>query len=754
MKKLVIVESPTKANTIKNFLSKDINVIASMGHICDIPDKGMNVDLKTFKPVYEISSDKKDIVKKLKAELKNSSELYLATDEDREGESISWHLENVLKPKVPVKRMVFHEITKNAIEYAFNNTRSIDMNMVHAQESRRVLDRLFGYKVSNLLWVSLGSNHLSAGRVQSPTLRLITDREYKRMKFKSMDYCVIKAIFETQNKEKFDAVLYSFNDKRVVNSKEFFDETTGEIIKSDSILLDDAKANEIQDILQNAEYRVTDTKTKEVKTASPLPFITSTLQQDANIKLKFSSTETMSIAQKLYESGFITYMRTDSPTLSKIGTDAARKCVKEILSEEFLSESVKEFKSKDQNAQNAHEAIRPAVINNTFIHPSQIHLNAKEVALYDLIYKRTLASQMKDNIRLSTTVKINGSAQNDNFVFGATGYIEKEKGFRKIYEMSAGQEDDKSLPLLNVDDLLNLFKASISHNKTSPAKRWTEASLIKEMEKIGIGRPSTYAFTISSLIKKKYVKKVDNNLIPTFTGLVVIKFLEKHLSNYIDYEFTSKMEEDLEKIEKRAVDEFEFLQNFYDGEDGLSNQTDFRITDRKSESEIFLPMLDEKYHIYFGKYGTYITDGDKSHSIAEDIFPYQLDSDMAKTILSSDEKLSTSSIEFVAKIPGSGKEIYYNSKGRYGSYFYIKDEKNFISLPKGSKRSDWSSEEIIKLFSLPYEIGEDDNNNSIMLNTGRYGAYISYKNKNISIKNLHKALNLKFEDAIKLFEDK
>ncbi len=754
MKKLVIVESPTKAKTISDILSKEnAEVMASMGHIRDIPENGINVDMKTFKPKYAISSDKKEIVKKMKKLLSESDELYLATDEDREGESISWHLREVLKPSIPTKRMVFHEITPSAIRRAFENTRDIDMNMVSAQESRRVLDRLVGYEISPLLWKTIGDRHLSAGRVQSPALKLIVDREYSRMSFVSSFYSVIKAVFETSQGDRIESKLVSVNGKRVVSGKDDFDPDTGNVVNPDLVLLDEDKAQAYEEEMRNADWSVSKVTKREVKTQPPVPFITSTLQQEANSKLHFSSSKTMLIAQHLYEKGFITYMRTDSPSLSEDGENAIRQAILSELPADSICEVARKFKSKDENAQNAHEAIRPAIIDGRIRNAESLPLSGDEARLYGLIYRRSLACQMRDNVRESTNLRISNANGDDSFEFTASGYVTIQEGFRMVYGSADDKDEAKKLPSVREGDDLNAVDVSSQKQQTSPPRRWSEAALIREMERLGIGRPSTYAATISSITNRKYAERQDGALIPTFTGFIVIKFLSDHLSKFLDYDFTSKMEESLDEIENTRINEFEYLHDFYSGPGGLKESMEFEIDDRREEQKVLLPGISGEYSIYVGKYGPYISYGGKSYSIPSNVFPHMVSDEMIRQIIDDKESgKQAAAFESVSVDEATGKEIFFNENGKFGPYFFIQGEKRSVRLPKGCKKDDLTRDEISKLFAIPFEVGKDGEGNPLVMNSGRFGYYVSYNGRNASVKDIHKALSMTLDEALSLFD--
>ncbi|NCC89600.1 MAG: type I DNA topoisomerase, partial [Spirochaetia bacterium] len=543
-KTLIIVESPTKAKTITKFLPKECKVVASKGHIRDLPEERMAIDVdKDFACEYQVVSGKESLIKELKSSLKGASRLLLATDEDREGESISWHLLEVLKPKIPYQRMVFHEITKGAITKALEQGRELDENLVMAQEGRRVVDRLYGYTLSPTLWRKLSNKKLSAGRVQSVGLRLTVERERLRLQFLQTTYYDAKAELLSEAHRGFEAKLTSYQGQSIAGSKDFDSNTGVYKEKTNTLLLQKEQIEAIVKELEGEDYRVEDIQRKPFVTRPSIPFTTSTLQQDAIKKLHISASDTMRIAQKLYENGFITYMRTDSPSLSQEGTHASRSLVESLYGKEYLSSSPRYFAAKSAGAQEAHEAIRPA--GETFVHPSETHLLGKELALYELIWKRTLASQMAEAKKATTTVRIKAGAGE----FTATGTEIVFPGFLRAYvegsdDPEAALDDKESLlPELKVGQLCELKSLVSSEHQTKSPARFTEASLVQELEKRGIGRPSTYATIIKTLLDRRYVVKDGSALAPTFMGFAVCQFLETNFSQFVDYDFTSMMED-------------------------------------------------------------------------------------------------------------------------------------------------------------------------------------------------------------------
>ena len=583
---LVIVESPTKARTIRGFLPDGFTVAASMGHVRDLPGdakeiparyKGeewarFGVDVEhDFAPLYIVPGDKKAVVRELKDLLKQADVLYLATDEDREGESISWHLLELLQPKVPVRRMVFHEITREAIERALGQTRDVDTDLVHAQETRRILDRLVGYTLSPLLWKKVAFG-LSAGRVQSVATRLIVDRERERLAFRTGSYWDIKASLE-HAATAFSADLLSVGGTRLAVGKDF-DEQTGRIAEGKKVLLlGEAEARALVERLSGRPWRVVSVD-ETPRTLKPYaPFTTSTLQQEANRKLRFGAKRTMQVAQKLYENGHITYMRTDSTALSDQAISAARAIVVRLYGENHLPASPRVYANKVANAQEAHEAIRPA--GSRFRTPDETGLSGDEFALYDLIWKRTVASQMKDARKTSTAVEF----AVDDAIFKATGQRTDFAGFLRAYvegsdDPDAALEDrDTPLPPLAVGDAPHCTALEPVGHETKPPARYTEASLVKALEENGVGRPSTYASIIGTIQDRGYVTRAGQALVPTFTAFAVTDLLKRHFGNLVDVTFTKAMENRLDEIAGGTEDWLSYLRQFYLGDSGLQALT-------------------------------------------------------------------------------------------------------------------------------------------------------------------------------------
>jgi DNA topoisomerase I len=564
-KTLIIVESPTKAKTISRYLPPTCRVMASLGHIVDLnpsPDPkkggvyGIDVD-HGFKLDYTVVEGKEKLISELKATLKGVDQLVLASDEDREGESIAWHLYNTLKPTCPVYRMVFHEITKKAITEAFSSCRDIDMNLVYAQEARRVVDRLQGYGISPILSRKLGGKY-SAGRVQSPALKLIVEKENQRRRFRFSDYASLSALSDTT--PAFTSTLVSIGDTPVASSKSFNGET-GEVKKGVKVLTLE-EAEELAHTLKGKSVQVSDVQQTKKTEKPSMPFTTSTLQQDATRKLGKSAKEIMALAQRLYENGFITYMRTDSPTLSQECIHAAADYIRETYGDSMLQ--IRQYKAKTLGAQEAHEAIRPA--GDRFRTPGETGLRGDELRLYTLIWKRTIASQMKDCVKAVTSVHL----RSGDCVFTASGSVIIYEGFRKVYMVSSDtvEEKEETLPPLREGDTFTFAFLEAKSHTTQPPQRYSEASLVQKLESEEIGRPSTYATIISTLIDRGYVVRQQNVLVPTFTGFFVEAFLEKSFPGYIAYDFTKDMEAGLDRIARGEEEKEEYLSDFWFGKEG------------------------------------------------------------------------------------------------------------------------------------------------------------------------------------------
>jgi DNA topoisomerase-1 len=743
MSTLVIVESPTKARTIRNYLPSGYRVEASMGHVRDLPQSateippsvkdepwaqlGVNVEAN-FEPLYVVPKDKKKVVQQLKDALKEASELVLATDEDREGESISWHLLQVLKPKVPIKRMVFHEITQEAIKKALKNCRNIDEQLVHAQETRRILDRLVGYTLSPLLWKKIAWG-LSAGRVQSVAVRLLVNKERQRRAFRQGSYWDLKALLE-QTKISFDSRLVSLAGVKVATGSDF-DPNTGQIIAGRQVrLLSEAEARELRERLLDKPWTVTDLEERPVVRKPAAPFTTSTLQQEANRKLRLSARDTMRTAQSLYEQGYITYMRTDSVHLSEQAIAAARSCVEQMYGKQFLSPQPRQYATKSKGAQEAHEAIRPA--GSTFRTPKETGLSGRELALYDLIWKRTVASQMADSRQTQITVQL----QVEDAGFRSSGKRIDFPGYLRAYvegsdDPEAALEDQEViLPPLKVGDHPNCREVEADGHETQPPARYTEASLVKTLESEGIGRPSTYASIIGTIIDRGYAQMNGNALVPTFTAFAVTSLLEKYFPNLVDTSFTSNMEQTLDEISTGEAQWLPYLQEFYLGEKGLETQVKEQENqiDPNEARTVELENLAAKVRI--GKFGPYIEaengNGTVTASIPKDVTPAELDPEQVEVLL----RQKTEGPDKLGLHPETGEPIYILI-GPYGPYVRLGDvsEENKkpkqASLPKGVNIEDVTLEMALGLLALPRTLGvHPATGGKIQASLGRFGPYV------------------------------
>ena len=770
-KTLVIVESPTKAKTIRQFLGNDYVVEASFGHIRDLPNSaseipenvkkekwsrlGINVN-KDFEPIYVIPSNKKKKVTELKKLVKEATDLLLATDEDREGESISWHLLNVLKPKIPVKRLVFHEITKKAINDSLSNARTIDDNLVKAQETRRFIDRLFGYTVSPLLWKKM-MPRLSAGRVQSVAIRLLVERERERINFKSATYSDLKGLFSKKgSSDSFEGFLSSVDGKRVAESKDF-DPKTGSLLKKDDvILLNKKQADELKSKLEKSKVFVDSISKKDFITKPQAPFVTSSLQQEANRKLRFTARMTMQVAQTLYENGFITYMRTDSTNLSDEALNACKKIIKDEFGAEYLSDSTRIYKTQVKNAQEAHEAIRPAGAVFTPTSEVRAKLGVEASKLYDMILKRTLASQMKDSIG----ERVNVSLKCDNAIFKAVGKIIKFKGYLRAYidedtELNQGDED-VILPNMKEGEELDIQSLLTLSHETQPPNRYTEGSLIKELESKGIGRPSTWATVVDVVLSRTYAFKKQNALVPTFLAMAVTNLMEKDFSELVDYKFTANLEDDLDAIARGEKNNISYLKDFYFGNshlglDELVKKGEETI-DPKLACGIYIGNDGDKIlEVRIGKFGPFLSDGDGNTAALPDMMcPDELTLEKAKELLETAKKGPVS----LGK--GEGDKNIYVKTGRFGPYVQLgenDEEPKMVSLLSNMKPEDVTLDIAKKLLELPKTLGKfPDNNEDIIVSNGKFGPYVQAGKETRSLVDVS-PIEITLDDAIKILRE-
>ncbi|MFM2431883.1 MAG: type topoisomerase [Cyanobacteriota bacterium] len=747
MSTLVIVESPTKAKTIRNYLPKGYRVEASMGHVRDLPQstsdvpkditdkrvRELGVDVRAdFDPIYLIPNDKKKIVKTLKDALKDADELLLATDEDREGESISWHLLQILKPKVPVKRMVFHEITQEAIQAAIKDCREVDEKLVRAQETRRILDRLVGYTLSPLLWKKIKYG-LSAGRVQSVAVRVLVERERQRRAFKQGSYWDLKALLAPAHnaKQEFEAKLISLGGVKVATGADF-DENTGQVTAGKTVvLLNQQEAEALQARLRDRPWLIVKQEEKPVTRKPSPPFITSTLQQEANRKLGLSARDTMRTAQSLYENGYITYMRTDSVNLSQQAIAAARSGVELMYGPEYLSPAPRQYTTKSKGAQEAHEAIRPA--GSSFRTPQETGLSGREFQLYDLIWKRTMATQMADARQTQITLQIGV----EDAVFRASGKRIDFPGFFRAYvegsdDPNAAIEDqDIILPSFKTGDQANCHNLDAIGHETQPPARFTEASLVKTLESEGIGRPSTYASIIGTVIDRGYVQPVGNSMVPTFTAFAVTSLLEQHFPDLVDTSFTARMERTLDEISTGEAEWLPYLKSFYLGDEGLETQVQEQESEIDPTDAKTISLADLCAKVRIGKYGAYLEldqDGEVvKANIPNGLTPADLDAQQVEVLI----KQKIDGPEKLGLHPDTGEAIYV-LLGQYGPYVQLgeieegsKAKPKRSSLPKGVTPENITLEQAVGLLTLPRTLGmHPDSGCKVQSSLGRFGPYV------------------------------
>ena len=772
--RLVIVESPAKAKTIAGYLGRGYVVESSIGHIRDLPEKaadipakykgetwarlGVNVDHE-FEPLYIVSADKKQQVAKLKKLLQDADELFLATDEDREGEAIAWHLREVLKPKVPVHRMVFNEITADAIRAAARSPRDLNIKLVDAQETRRILDRLYGYEVSPVLWKKVMPK-LSAGRVQSVATRLVVERERERIAFVPAHYWDLAATFDTGKPEKptsFDATLVALDGKRVAQGRDF--SAQGALKNKDILHLDEATAQGLAERLRDRPYAVKSVERKPYKRSPYAPFRTTTLQQEASRKLGYSAKYTMQIAQKLYENGFITYMRTDSTTLSETAIRAARSQAQALYGADYIPEKPRVYQSKVKNAQEAHEAIRPA--GDSFRTPGESGLKGDQFRLYELIWKRTVASQMKDAVGQSVSVRVTGeSSTGERAEFGASGKIITFYGFLKAYVESADDpskdrdDQERRLPELDEGDPVTASELAAEGHSTRPPARYTEASLVKELEDREIGRPSTYASIIGTILDRGYVFKKGTALVPSFLAFAVVNLLEKHFGHLVDYDFTANMEDGLDDIARGEAERVPWLHRFYFGEDGDEGLkelvSDLGEIDAKEVSSF--PILGSDITIRVGRYGPYLDRDGERVNIPDDLAPDELTKEKAAELFaqpSGDRELG--------KDPETGQQIVAKS-GRFGPYvteILPEDAPKSAkprtgSLLKSMSLDTITLEDALKLLSLPRTLGEIDGE-PITAQNGRFGPYLRKGTDSRSLESEEQLFTVTLKEAEEIF---
>ena len=783
--KLVIVESPAKARTIEGYLGRGYVVESSIGHIRDLPQSAADIPAKLkgeswarlgvdvdndFEPVYVVARDKKSHMTKLKGLLKDADELYLATDEDREGEAIAWHLLDELKPKVPVHRMVFHEITPQAINAAVENPREIDMDLVEAQEARRILDRLYGYEVSPVLWRKVMSG-LSAGRVQSVATRLVVDRERERMKFRVASYWDLEGTFdagEKHDQRMFPARLHSVDQTRVARGSDFGQD--GELKPNAKVVhLTKSRAESLAGALHDTDFSVRSVESKPYTRKPYAPFRTTTMQQEASRKLGFSASSTMSVAQRLYENGFITYMRTDSTTLSETAIAAARNQARDLYGPEYIPDAPRVYASKVKNAQEAHEAIRPA--GDQFRTPAQTGLTGDQFRLYELIWMRTIASQMKDAQGNSVTIRLGGTAgTGEDVVFSASGRVITFHGFLKAYvegsdDDSATDDQETRLPNVAEGDAVSAAAIRAEGHQTKPPARYTEATLIKELEEREIGRPSTYASIIGTILNRGYVYKKGTALVPAWLAFSVVRLLEEHFARLVSYEFTAGMEDILDEIAGGRRDRNTELAEFYFGGgqvEGLKKLvSELGDIDAKELATFPIGGADSGVSLRVGKYGPYLegpgddgTPAAKKANVPDDLPPDELTMEKAKELLANPagEEIP------LGQHPETGLEVVAKN-GRYGPYVteLLPEDAPKKAKPRtGSLFKDMSLdtitlEQAVKLLSLPRVVGVDSEGTEITAQNGRYGPYLKRGTDSRSLETEQQLFDVTLDEALRIY---
>ncbi|WP_326566777.1 type I DNA topoisomerase [Amycolatopsis rhabdoformis] len=814
-RRLVIVESPTKARKIAPYLGGNYVVESSVGHIRDLPRgaadvpaqyKGeswarLGVDIDNdFKPLYIVTPDKKSKVTELKGLLKDVDELYLATDPDREGEAIAWHLLETLKPKVPVRRMVFHEVTEQAIRAAADATRELDVDLVDAQETRRILDRLYGYEVSPVLWKKVMPK-LSAGRVQSVATRIVVERERERMRFTSASYWDISATMdagEDASPQNFPARLVGVDGARLATGRDFDSDGQLKGTTKDIRVLGEAEAQALTQALANRDFTVSSVEEKPYTRKPYAPFMTSTLQQEAGRKLRFTSERTMRIAQKLYENGYITYMRTDSTTLSESAISAARSQATQLYGKEYVSPSPRQYTRKVKNAQEAHEAIRPS--GEVFRTPGQVagELDSDEFRLYEMIWQRTIASQMADAKGTTMSVRIVGTATSgEECTFAASGRTITFAGFLKAYveavdTEAGGEADDKQsrLPVLVKDQALTAADLSADGHTTSPPARYSEPSLVSKLEELGIGRPSTYASIIKTIQDRGYVWKKGSALVPSWVAFAVIGLLERHFERLVDYNFTAGLEDELDRIANGDEQRVQWLQKFYFGGDfgvegsvgrlgGLKKLVDGSVEGIDAREINSIPLFNDadghKVVVRVGRYGPYLEREVDSQSqranLPEDLPPDELTPEIAEKLFATPQEGRVLGTD-----PVSGHEIVAK-EGRFGPYVTevlpegeplpegataaqkkaakAKQPKPRTgSLFKSMAIDSMTLEDALKLLSLPRVVGKDpESGDEITAQNGRYGPYLKKGTDSRSIQTEDQLFSITLEEALKIYSE-
>lgn len=777
-RRLVIVESPAKAKTIQKYLGPGYEVTASVGHVRDLPERAVDVPAEIkkqpwgrmaidveddFTPYYVVSSKKKDKVTELKRMLADADELLLATDEDREGEAIAWHLMEILRPKVPVRRMVFHEITPEAIRHAAESTRDLDMQLVDAQETRRLIDRLYGFEVSPVLWRKVQAG-LSAGRVQSVATRLIVEKERERIAYKRASYWDIEGTFDPQS---FSANLVAVDGKKIAQGKDF--DSLAQLKDASIVHLDEDVAKSLCTSLSGAKFEVRSVDDRPYSSKPKAPFMTSTMQQAASGRLKWGAQRTMRVAQALYERGYITYMRTDSTTLSDTALNAARKQAAELYGSDHVSEAPRRYDRKVKNAQEAHEAIRPA--GDVFRTPAEVagELVGDEFALYDLIWKRTVASQMADAKGTTATIRIGAtSGDGRDAEFSASGTVITFRGHMAAYDDADEDQDEKNearrLPALKVGDSVTAVSLEPSGHSTNPPARYTEATLVQKLEELGIGRPSTYAAIVSRIIDQGYVWKRGSALVPHFLAFTVTRLMEENFTQLVDYDFTASLEEVLDEIANGEQGRLEVLKRFYFGEKtegsifpGLAPLVSV-YGDIDARAMASLPIEGHEGIIRVGKYGPYLERGEgetlQRANIPQDLAPDEMTAEKAE------ELFNAPSGERELGIDPETERVIMAKTGRYGPYFTEvlpegspkKEKPRTASLFSTMDVEQVSLDDALRMFTLPREIGLDPTEGEpITAQNGRYGPYLLKGKDSRTLPDEESIFSCTLEEALALF---
>ncbi len=735
-KPIIIVESPSKARTISRYLGNEYNVLACVGHIKDLPKKELGIDIEhDFKPTLKVLPDRRDFIKKLKLAAKTAPQIILATDPDREGEAIAAHLAQEL-PKTKLERVQFTEITKSGITTGMQDRHPIDQALVDAQQTRRSIDRLVGYKISPVLWSTLQKNMkfvktaLSAGRVQSAAIKMIVDRDRLRAAFNQATYYTLKADLSTADQQIIASQLFQLDNQRLATRKDFNSET-GEITKKGLLALTESQAQELAKELKPGPWTVTGIDEKPLTSRPSPPFITSTLQQEAARKLRFSARKTMRTAQKLYEAGFITYMRTDSTHLSGEAIGAARSEIEARYGQDYLPDKGIQYRRKVKNAQEAHEAIRPAGQRFKSVDEIAASLDKDAARLYDLIRKRTLACQMKPARLKQTTVFVT----NQQADFRSIGKVILFPGYMRAYVEGRDDPDaalankENILPDLKIDQRLACEKLVVDQRQTQPPARYTEASLVKELEAKGIGRPSTYANILDRILQKDYVENRQGTLIPTFLAVTVVQLLENHFESLVNAEFTARMEDSLDAIARDEQASLPFIRNFYSGNDGrlgLEEMLDAKIDIRKA-CTVELGVDDNiDVELRVGNYGPYIQKGDLRKQVPRSLTPGDMNLTKALEILSKTED----QLDALGNDPDTGEEIFIK-EGPYGFYVQKGDSKIRKGIPKGTNPEELTLEMALELLALPRSLGQHpQTDEEILADYGRYGPYLKTGSSN------------------------